>query len=65
MRPTVHIYQFSINFTFASGGAPPLSIEISPGQENAHQSVYYTYLRKKSDNQEHRAQQRYISDVED
>lgn len=64
MRPTVNIYPFSINFTFAYGGAPPLSIELSPGQENNHQPIYYTYLRKKSDNQQHRAQQRYGSDVE-
>lgn len=65
MRPTVHIYPFSINFTFAYGGAPPLSIEISPGLIfNNHQPIYYTYLWKKSDNQQHRAQQRYGSDVE-
>lgn len=34
MKKTVHIYLISTNFTFAGGGAPP----ISPGQENAHQS---------------------------
>lgn len=60
MRPAVHIYPISTNFTFARGGAPPLSIEISPGQEITHQSGHCEHLQyifpEKSDNEQQRPQ---------